>query len=123
MKFLLDENFPKSAVELINKRGHESYDPRGTELKGCNDIVLVEEARRRGAIILTTDRDFFHTLRHQFPDHSGLIVIALKKPNRTAILKKFEWLLDNVDAENFAGRAFHLRDKSWVAAPPLPETP
>jgi len=121
MKFLLDENFPKAATELLKKLGHDSYDPRGTPLEGSEDSVLVEEARRLEAVILTTDRDFFHTLRHQYPDHAGLVVIALRQPNRASILERLEWLLEKVDPDHFAGRAFQLRDEKWVALPALPE--
>jgi predicted nuclease of predicted toxin-antitoxin system len=53
MKFLLDENFPKAAAELLKGLGHDSHDPRGTELEGSEDSVLVEEARRLDAVILT----------------------------------------------------------------------
>ena len=119
MNFLLDENFPKAATELLEKLGHDTFDPRGTALEGSEDSVLVEEARRRDAVILTTDRDFFHTLRHQYPDHAGLVVIALRKPNRAAILQRLEWLLDNVNPDDFEGRAFQLRDQKWVALPAL----
>ena len=33
MKFLLDENFPKSAVTVLEKRGHEVLDVRGPRMK------------------------------------------------------------------------------------------
>ena len=121
MNFLLDENFPKAATELLERLGHDTFDPRGTALEGSEDSVLVEEARRLDAVILTTDRDFFHTLRHQYPDHAGLVVIALRKPNRAAILQRLEWLLDNVNPDDFEGRAFQLRDRKWVALPALPD--
>ena len=121
MRFFLDENFPKAAAELLGKLDHETFDPRGTDLEGSDDSVLVEEAKRLNAVILTTDRDFFHTLRHQYPDHAGLVVIALRKPNRAAILERLEWVLRFVSQDDFAGRAFQLRDQKWVAIPPLPE--
>ena len=121
MKFLLDENFPKAATTILEHFGHEWHDPRGTDLEGSDDSNLLEVAQASGAVILTTDRDFYHTLRHQYPNHAGLVVIALKQPNRTAILKRLQWLLETIDAEQFPGRAFQLRDKSWMAQPPLPE--
>ena len=74
-----------------------------------------------GAVLLTTDRDFFHTLRHQYPNHAGLVVIALNQPNRAAILGRLQWFLETIDAKHFTRRAFQLRDKTWVAQPPLPE--
>ena len=120
MKFFFDENFPKAASALLVRFGHEWHDPRGTDLEGVDDSVLVEEAQRMGAVLLTTDRDFYHTLRHQHPEHAGVVVIALKQPNRSAILARLEWLLEMFDEEDFSGRAFQLRDKTWIAQPPLP---
>ena len=122
MKFLLDENFPKAAAEILGKLGHETIDPRGTELEGSDDSVLVEEAPRLNAVILTTDRDFFHTVRHQYPDHAGVVVIALKKPNRAAILERLDWILSHISEGEFPRRAFQLRDRKWVAIPPLPDS-
>ncbi len=121
MRFLLDENFPKAAAGFLEDNGHTWFDVRGTEFEGKDDSELVEEAQRQDAIILTTDRDFYHTLRHQYPNHAGLVVIALRTPNRQAILDRLEWILNNVTAEDFPGRAFQLRDHTWVAQPPLPE--
>ena len=122
MKFLLDENFPKAAVELLAHHGHECYDLSATDLEGADDVAIVQEAQQLRAIILSTDRDFYHTLRHQLSEHCGVVVVALKQPNRVAILARLEWLLENVPEEALAGRAFQLRDKTWVAQPPLETT-
>ncbi len=123
MTFLLDENFPKKAAEFLEDQGHTCHDPRGTELQGASDSTLIEQAQTLGAVLLTTDRDFFHTLRHSYPDHAGLIVIALKQPSRAAIIERLRWLLEKVDPESLRGRAFQLRDRTWVAQPPLPQDP
>ncbi len=37
MKFLLDENFPKAAIHLLELRGHQIEDIRGTEKEGVKD--------------------------------------------------------------------------------------
>lgn len=121
MIFFFDENFPKSAAEFLTERGHTCHDPRGTDLQGADDSKLIEAAQKLAAIVLTTDRDFFHTLRFAYPDHAGVIVVALKQPNRSAIIDRLEWLLENVDIEDLPGRAFQLRDRTWVVQPPLPD--
>ena len=121
MKFYLDKNFPKAACALLKNLGHEWIDQRGTQLEGCSDNRLAEEATAQGAVILTTDRDFYHTLQHEFPDHPGIIVIALKQPSRAAIIERLEWALSHFRQEDLAGRAFQLRDRTWVSQPPLPE--
>jgi len=120
MRFLLDENFPRAAADFLTERGHSVFDPRGTDLEGGADSELVEEAIRQRAVLLTTDRDFFHTLRHLYPEHCGLVVIALRQPNRAAILERLEWLLDNVPVDQLVGRAFQLRDHRWAVVPALP---
>ncbi len=121
MKFFFDENFPKAATVVLDSLGHQYFDPRGTEFEGNPDEALLVEAHRIDAVFLTTDRDFFHTLRHEFPDHAGIIVIALKKPNRQAIIDRLIWLLENVDEDHLRGRAFQLRDRTWLARPPIPD--
>jgi len=123
MTFYLDENFPKKATEFLEELGHSCRDHRGTDLQGADDQTLIKEAQKLNAVLLTTDRDFFHTLRHTCPNHAGLVVIALKQPNRSAIIDRLKWLLQNVRIDDLNGRAFQLRDQTWVAHPPLPEEP
>ena len=45
MKFLLDENFPKSAEKLLIELGHQVIDIRGTDLQGIDDFRLFEVAQ------------------------------------------------------------------------------
>lgn len=62
-------------------------------MEGASDIELFGCAQEKSAILLTTDRDFFHTVPTLFDTHHGVIVIALRQPSRAAILSKLEWLL------------------------------
>jgi predicted nuclease of predicted toxin-antitoxin system len=119
MIFLLDENFPKAAGEVLKKFGHECFDFRGTTSEGADDDQVVQMAKERKAVILTTDRDFYHTLQLQYPDHCGVVVVALKQPNRAAILKRMEWFIRNIPEDQWRGRSFQLRDKTWASKPPL----
>ena len=76
-------------------------------------------AAEKSAVILSTDRDFFHTLGRRDPGHSGIIVIALRQPNRVALLERLEWFLDHVGVDKLPGRTFQLRDQTWMVYPPL----
>lgn len=40
MKFLLDENFPKTAVAFLTSSGHQAVDFRGTGEEGMKDSEL-----------------------------------------------------------------------------------
>ena len=119
MTFLLDENFPKSARTLLEERSHTIIDFRIDGVVGADDSEVIRLAQRSNAVILTTDRDFFHTLGRQHPDHHGIVVIALKKPTRSLILSRLLWLLDHIDPAGIPGRAFQLRDQSWQVYPAL----
>ena len=91
MRFLLDENFPKASVVMLQSAGHEVFDIRGTNEEGMEDDALFRKAQELGAVLLTTDRDFFHTVPHLHDAHGGVLVIALRQPNRAAILSRLEW--------------------------------
>ncbi len=100
MKFFLDENFPKKAVEILSKFGYEVADIRGTELQGCDDTVIFKKAQENKAIFLTTDRDFFHTIPALYPNHHGVIVIALSQPNAIKILNKLTIAINYIQNVN-----------------------
>lgn len=119
MKFFLDENFPKAAVGMLERMGHEVFDLRGTDREGSQDGDIFAEAQQHGAVFLTTDRDFFHTIPHLHAEHSGIIVIALRQPNRQAILEKLSWVLKRLAQGDFASRTIQLRDRTWTAIPAL----
>jgi len=120
---MLDENFPKAAAELLEGMGHTVYDARERGLIGASDSEIMEVAIELRAALLTTDRDFFHTLHHAFPEHCGVVVIALRQPKRTAILDRLKWFLNLVADESLSRRAFQLRDTTWLAHPPFePQT-
>lgn len=73
MIFLLDENIPLAAAALLHDQGHESMDIRGSELERLTDVALFDYAQKNQGILLTTDRDFFHTVPHLYSEHHGVI--------------------------------------------------
>jgi predicted nuclease of predicted toxin-antitoxin system len=119
MNFLFDENFPKAAREVLESAGHEVFDFRRIGIIGSTDEAIVRMALEKSAAILTTDRDFFHTMGRQYPEHHGIVVIALKQPTRLAIIGRLAWFLEHIGIEKLPGRTFQLRDRAWMVYPPL----
>jgi predicted nuclease of predicted toxin-antitoxin system len=113
MKFLLDENFPKTAENLLAEFDHQIIDIRGTEQQGMEDENLFELAQREQAVLLTTDRDFYHTIPFSYDKHFGVIVIALKQPNRAAILNRLRWFISQDLLANIDNTVSILRDHSY----------
>jgi predicted nuclease of predicted toxin-antitoxin system len=86
--FFLDENFPRSAAEMLRKAGHTIFDIRGTDDEGLSDEDIFNMAQKEHAIFLTTDRDFYHTIPWLFVFHYGVIIINLSQPNAVKIIEK-----------------------------------
>ena len=114
MRILLDENFPKSAADVITAAGHEVISFAAVCEFGVDDEEVFVRAQKLGAVILTSDRDFYHTVPLVHPEHCGIIVVALRQPNRRAILTRLEWFFKNFDCL-MANRVFILRDYSCRA--------
>ena len=114
MRILLDENFPVSAVDVIADCGHEVIRFTDACEFGDRDEVVFAHAQELGAVILTSDRDFYHTMPLLHPRHCGIIVVALRQPNRQAILMRLKWFLQNVEGA-LDNRVFILRDYSCRA--------
>ncbi len=119
MRFLLDENFPRAVIPILEAMGHEVDDYRLIGVTGSPDGNVVRLAKERSAVILTTDRNFFHTLGQDLPGHCGIIVVAVKQPTRETIVSRIEWFIENVGLNRVEGRVFQLRDRAWMVYPPL----
>ena len=112
MKFLLDENFPCSIIAVLRDCGYEAFPFEEACLRGANDETVFMAAQHLGAVLLTSDRDFYHTVPLQHPTHSGIIVVALRQPSRAAIAERLRWFLAN-NMEPLANHAVILRDFSY----------
>ena len=119
MRFLLDENFPKAVIPVLEAMGHEVEDFRVVGKIGAPDEDIVRLAKARSALILTTDRDFFPTLGRGLSEPCGIIVVAVKQPTRAAIVSRIEWFIEHVGLHRAAGRVFQLRDRAWMVYPPF----
>jgi predicted nuclease of predicted toxin-antitoxin system len=119
VRFLLDENFPRSVTAILLERGHETVDLRSIGLLGASDTIVTEKAIEADAVILTTDRDFFHTFPNFYAEHPGVVVIALRQPSRALNTQRLEWFLDNVREEHWRNRVFQLRDTTWLVRPSI----
>jgi len=117
MIFFLDENFPKSASDYLSRHNHEITDIRGTRNEGADDAKIFDLAQKQKAVFLTTDRDFFHTIPHLYEHHFGIVVIALRQPNRHSILSRLKWFLKHFGNTSLENKIFQLRDRTYVKYP------
>ncbi len=113
MKFFVDENIPLSCVKFLTSSGYTVFDVRNSTDEGLEDRDLFILAQKENALFVTTDKDFFHTIPRSVGNHFGIIVIALRQPNHTAITEKLIWAINNFDLSNMRNKVILLRDMGY----------
>lgn len=103
---------------MLREEGHEVFDVRDSDRLDRRDEWVFEFAQQHAAILLTTDRDFFHTVPHLYPFHYGAVVFALTQPNRSSILKKLAWFLERFSNRSMQNTVIQLRDNTYAILGP-----
>ena len=55
IRFLIDEDMPRSTAKLLREAGFESLDVRDIGLRGAKDDVIYHRAQEENCIIITGD--------------------------------------------------------------------
>lgn len=74
LKFVIDEDMPRSTGRILKQRGYDVRDIRDYGLRGAEDEEIYEFAQREQAVILTGDRDFGDILRFPLGKHFGIVI-------------------------------------------------
>ena len=94
MRFLIDEDLPRSTGKLLRVYGHEATDVRDIGLRGAIDSRIASYARKNALCLLTGDFDFADVRNYPPILYAGIVV--LKVPNIASagfILKVLEGYL------------------------------
>lgn len=74
LKFVIDEDMPRSTGRILKQQGYDVRDIRDYGLRGAEDEEIYEFAQREQAVILTGDRGFGNILRFSLGEHFGIVV-------------------------------------------------
>lgn len=83
MKFLIDEDLPRSIAQLIERYGHEAYDVRDIGLRGAKDSEIAAYVQGKGLCIITGDYDFADIRNYPPVQYAGIIVLSF--PNDASV--------------------------------------
>ena len=75
MKFLVDEDLPRSVCELLSTYGHEVANVRDIGMRGAKDSCIASYARREKLCLLTGDFDFSDIRNYPPKKYHGIIVV------------------------------------------------
>src|SRR3990172_791113 len=94
MRFLVDEDLPRSAGDLLRRYGHEAIDVRGIGLRGASDAEVASYAQSQRLCLLSADTGFSDIRNYPPGKYSGVIVLRLPaKATSSTILTLLESLL------------------------------
>jgi predicted nuclease of predicted toxin-antitoxin system len=74
LKFLVDEDLPRSTTHLLKEMGFVALDMRDCGLRGKSDEEIFEYAQKENAIILTGDRGIGSIVRFTPGTYYGIVV-------------------------------------------------
>jgi len=85
LKFVIDEDMPRSTAKVLRTKGYEALDVRDSGLRGKSDDEIFEFAQKEKAIILTGDLGFGNLLYFPIGSHSGIVIAHF--PNEVSYLE------------------------------------
>lgn len=96
MKFLIDENIPKTIGDYILSLYPNSISVRGSDLVGSSDDQLYRYANEGSYIIITMDTDFSHIIRFPINNTPGRIVLRYRNIQIREMKNKVKSLFDQI---------------------------
>ncbi len=75
MRFLIDEDLPRSTSSLLRHHGHEALDVRDIGLRGASDTDIAAYAQKQGLCLLTGDLHFSNIGNYPPGSYAGLVVL------------------------------------------------
>ena len=77
MRFLVDEDLPRSVNSLLREHGHEAVDVREIGLRGASDTDIAAYAREHRLCLLSGDIGFADIRNYPPKGYSGVVVLRL----------------------------------------------
>jgi predicted nuclease of predicted toxin-antitoxin system len=99
IKFIVDEDMPRSTATVLKNRGFDALDVRDCGLRGKSDDDIFRYAQQVDAIILTGDMGFGNLLHFPIGSHVGIVIthypngISVSELNNQ-IIKAFDKLTE-----------------------------
>lgn len=101
MRFLVDEDLPRSTDGLLQQYGHEAIDVRDIGLRGAFDTDIAAYAQKHALCLLSGDVGFADIRNYPPGKYSGIVVLRLPaKATSSTILMLLKSLLTQAEIVN-----------------------
>jgi len=109
VKFLVDENFPSTAVEKLQAEGHDVLAAREAA-PGTPDSVWLARAQQEQRIVISLDKDFGALAFHDMAN-AAAGVILFRFDHRTSTAKRIARILAVLQSSHQWQGAFWVVDE------------
>lgn len=79
MRFLIDEDLPRSIRDLFHRYGHEAVDVRDIGFRGSKDHQIAAMVQSKGLCLVTGEFDFSNVRNYPPEKYPGIIVLKLPR--------------------------------------------
>ncbi len=101
MNIKLDENLPVSLVDVLTAFGHDVDTVPDEGLAGHDDATIWATAQTGGRFFITQDLDFSDVRRFLPGTHNGLLLVRVRVPSRSGLLKRIEAIFTGEQVETW----------------------
>lgn len=98
IKFVIDEDLPKSTTKLLREMGFKVLDVRECSLRGKSDKEIFNFAQKESAVLLTGDLGFGNILNFPSGTHSGIAIVHF--PNEISSIEMNNQIEKGVQKHN-----------------------
>ena len=86
MKFKIGENLPAEAAQILRDSGFVADTVADEDLSGSDDEVVATRSRSEDRVLVTLDLDFANIRAYPPGEHSGIIVLRVKRQDKATVL-------------------------------------
>lgn len=76
LRFVIDEDLPRSTGQVLTSAGYGVFDVRDHGLRGKKDPLIFQFAQDKRAVLLTGDFSFGNIIQFPLGRHCGVIILA-----------------------------------------------
>ena len=110
MKFLVDENLPIEAAELLRDAGHDATTIAEMRMRGSPDARVAEAVKFAQCALVTQDVDFANTQLYPPAEYFGIIVLRLSAYSRRHTLAVLQQLVPKLTVETLVGKLWIVEE-------------
>jgi predicted nuclease of predicted toxin-antitoxin system len=103
MKFLLDQGLPRSTVQHLAAAGITAEHVGDLGLAKASDDVILEEGRKRDAVVVTLDADFHRLLAIEKANSPSVVRIRIEGLKGAELAALLQQVVNAAHAELTAG--------------------